>query len=126
MPYVIRKKVEEELDCLQGEGIISPIKWAAPIVSVMNRDGSVHICGDYRITANTACQVDSYPLPQIEELLANLARGKCFSKLDMSQTYLRLPPDDKSSELVTVNIHKGVFKHNHLPFGVASAPAIFQ
>jgi hypothetical protein len=129
VPLALKKKVEDELDRLQGEGIISPVqfsKWAAPIVPVMKRDQSVRICGDFRITANVACQVDSYPLPRIEELLANLAGGKCFSKLDMSQAYLQLPLEDESAELVTVNTHKGLFRYNRLPFGVASALCIFQ
>ena len=129
VPLALKGKVEEELERLQSEGIISPVqfsKWAAPIVPVMKRNGSVRLCGDYRITANQACPVDPYPLPRVEELLANLAGGKCFSKLDMSQAYLQLPLDDESKELVTVNTHKGLFQYNRLPFGIASAPAIFQ
>ena len=47
-------------------------------------------------------------------------------ELEMSQAYLQLQLDDKSAELVTINTHKGLFKYNRLPFGVASAPAIFQ
>ena len=31
-----------------------------------------------------------------------------------------------SATYVTVNTHKGLFQYNRLPFGVASAPAIFQ
>ena len=60
------------------------------------------------------------------ELLANLSGGKYFSKLDMSQAYLQLPLDEESKELVTVNIHKGLYRYNRLPFGVSSAPSIFQ
>ena len=129
VPLALKEKVEEELERLQNAGIVSPVqfsKWAAPIVPVMKRDGSVRICGDYRITANLACPVDPYPLPRVEELLANLAGGKRFSKLDLSQAYLQLPLDNESTELVTVNTHKGLFKYNRLPFGIASAPAIFQ
>ena len=38
VPYAMRAKVEEEIDRLPKEGIISPVKyaeWAAPIVPVL-------------------------------------------------------------------------------------------
>ena len=44
----------------------------------------------------------------------------------MSQAYLQLHLDDKSAELATINTHKGLFKYNRLPFGVGSAPDVFQ
>jgi len=34
--------------------------------------------------------------------------------------------DEQSKALVVVNTHKGLFKYNRLPYGVSSAPAIFQ
>ena len=46
--------------------------------------------------------------------------GKYFSKLNTSQAYLQLPLD---RQYVTVNTPKG---YNRLPFGVSSAPSIFQ
>lgn len=62
----------------------------------------------------------------MEELFANLAGGKYFTKLDLSNAYLQLPLDPESKQYVTVNTLKGLFQFNRLPFGVASAPAIFQ
>ena len=125
----LKEKVEWELEKLQSMGIISPVqfsRWAAPIVPVVKQSGEVRICGDYKITVNRAASADSYPLPKVDELLANLAGGQCFSKLDLSQTYLQLPLDEESKEYVTVNTHKCLYRYNHLPFGVSSAPSIFQ
>ena len=87
---------------------------------------SVRICGDFKVTVNQAARVDRYPIPRIEDLLACLAGGKFFSKLDMSQAYLQLSMDPKSRDLVVVNTHKGLFRYTRLPFGIASAPEIFQ
>ena len=121
--------METELQRLESLSIISPVKfskWAAPIVPVVKKNGTVHICGDYKVTANRATLTESYPLPLVDELMTDLAGGKYFTKLNLSQAYLQLPLDHESSELLTINTHKGLFKYNSLPFGVSSAPAIFQ
>ena len=67
-----------------------------------------------------------YPLPQIEELTFCLPGGQTFTTLDLSHAYLQLELEEGSQELVTINTHKGLYKYTCLPFGVASAPAIFQ
>ena len=86
----------------------------------------MRICGDFKTTVNRALKTKSYPLPRVEELFTKMSGGKSFTKLDMSNAYLQLPPDEESSQLVTINTHKGLFKYDRLPFGVSSAPAIFQ
>ena len=115
VPFTLRDKVETELQRLESLGIISPVKfskWAAPIVSVVKKDGTVRICGDYKVTANRATFTESYPLPLVDELMTDLAGGNYFTKLDLSQAYLQLPLDHESSELLTINTHKGLFKYN--------------
>ena len=129
VPYALRSKVEEELNKLESEGVIVPVQhseWAAPIVPVLKSNGMVRICGDFKLTANKATKTEVYPLPRIEDLFASLAGGKMFSKLDLSHAYLQLPLAKESQPFVTVNMHKGLYRYQRLPFGVASAPAIFQ
>ena len=129
VPFVFREKVEAELERLQSIGVISPVKtakWAAPIVPVLKKNGSVRICGGYKVTANKALLPDNYPLPRIDEMVTALAGGETFTKLDLANAYLQLPLDEQSKEYLTVNTHKGLFRYNRLPFGITSAPAIFQ
>ena len=129
VPYSLRPKVEEELNRLERDGIITPVEfseWTAPIVPVVKRDGSIRICGDYKLTVNTAAEVDTYPLPKIEDLFASLSGGKTFSKLDLAHPYQQVPLDDESKKYTTINTHKGLYYYNRLPFGVASASSIFQ
>ena len=91
----------------------------------MKQDATVRLCGDYEVSTNHALQVDSYPIPRVQHLFASMSGGKYFSKLDLSQAYLQTL-NNSSKELVTINTHKGLFRYNRLPFGISSAPAIFQ
>ena len=129
VPHALRGRVEQELERLEKTGIIEAIKfsdWATPVVPLVKGDGSIRICGDYKVTINRVAIVESYPLPRIDDLLAELAKGKVFSKLDMAHAYLQLQLDEDSRKLATISTHKGLFCYNRLPFGVSSAPAIFQ
>ena len=78
------------------------------------------------MTVNQASKLDRYPIPRVEDLLATLAGGKSFTKLDISQAYQQLVLDEKSKDLVVVNTHRGLFRYTRLPFGIASAPSVFQ
>ena len=129
VPFAFREKVNKELECLEKTGVIEPVQhadWAAPIVLVLKQDGSVRICGDYKLTVNQAAKTDSFSLPRIDDLFASLAGGQAFSKLDLAQAYLQLKLDDESKKLVTINNQKGLFQYNRLPFGVSAAPSIYQ
>ena len=129
VPYALKQKVEEELRKLQETGVISPTQhsdWAAPIVPVLKRNGSLRICGDYKTTVNKGLLIETYPLPRVDDLFANLSGGKSFSKLDLSQAYFQLPLAEDSKKFVTINTHKGLFVYNRLPFGISLAPSIFQ
>ncbi len=78
----MRALVEEELDKLPEEGVISPVQyadWAAPIVPILKWDKkSVRICGDFKLTVNQASKLDRYPIPKIEDLFAKLNGGKKY------------------------------------------------
>ena len=129
VPYALKKGVEDELERLEKEGIISPVEfseWAAPIVPVMKTNGDVRICDDYKCTVNQVSKLGNYPIPKTKDLLATLGGGKKFTKLDMSQAYRQLKLDEDSKKYTTINTHKGLFQYNRLPFGVSSSPGIFQ
>jgi len=129
VPYALKVKIEKELDRLEQDGVIEPVtfsEWAAPTVPVLKKDGTVRICGDYKMTVNQAAKIDSYPLPKINDLFASLAGGQTFSKLDLANAYLQIPLDEATQKVLTNNTHKGLYKYKRLPFGVSAAPAIFQ
>lgn len=71
-------------------------------------------------------QIDSHPLPTIEELFADMAGGQKFTKIDLSQAYLQLEVASDSREILTLNTHKGLYHPTGLMYGIATAPAIRQ
>ena len=86
VPYSLREKIEQEIDRLVDTGVIEPVRfaeWATPIVPIVKKDGSIRLCGDYKVTLNRETLTESYPLPRIEDMLASLAGGTSFSKLDL-------------------------------------------
>ena len=129
VPFALKQKVEQELERLESQDVITPVpfsEWATPIVPVVKNDGTVRVCGDYKLTANKVSKTDMYPLPKIEEPFASLSGGQTFSKLDLSHAYLQVPLAKESQKYLVINTHKGLYAYKRLPYGVASAPTIFQ
>ena len=75
---------------------------------------------------NRVSKLDRYPIPKIEDLLATLKGGRYFSKLDLQHAYQQLKLDAESQKYVVINTKRGLFRYTRLPFGIASAPGIFQ
>ena len=128
--FALREPIEKELDRLVQQGVLEKVEyseWAAPIVAVMKPDGNVRICGDYKVTINQYLEVDKHPLPKAEDLFVELSGGGGkFSKLDLKNAHNQIMLDDNCREFVTINTHEGLFRPTRLPYGVASASAIFQ
>ena len=74
-------------------------------------------------SVNPPSDVDQYPLPKPEDFFTALTGGQKFTKLDLSQAYLQLALSEKSMKYYT---HQGLYRYERLPFGVASATAMFQ
>ena len=88
---------------------------------VKKADGSTRLCADF-----STLEDHQYPLPTPDDLYTILNSGTCFAKLDLTEAYLQVEVAATSRELLTINTHRGLFQFTRLPFGVKTAPAIFQ
>lgn len=121
--------VKEEIDRLVELNVLKPVQfshWASPIVIVNKPDGKIRICGNFKRAANSQLKIEQYPIPRIEEFFHKLRKGKLFSKIDLSDAYLQLELDVSSKDFLTINTPYGLYQFQRLPFGIASASAIFQ
>ena len=129
VPYKLREKVIKELDRLVEEKVLVPVKhsrWASPIVVVPKPNGEIRLCIISKVTINKCIQTEHYPLPRVDDIFASLAGCKYFCVVDLRGAYQQLSVSDSLRELLTINTLKGLFAYTRVPFGVSSAPSIFQ
>ncbi|CAI6365252.1 unnamed protein product [Macrosiphum euphorbiae] len=99
---------------------------ATPVVPVVKGDGTIRLCGDYKVTLNKFLKVDRYPIPRVSDLMATLQGASKFCILDLCQAYQQLLLDEDSQKLTTLSTHKGLYVFKRIPYGIASAPGILQ
>ena len=75
----LRQEVEEQLERLREADIIQPpcSSWSSLIVPIRKNDGSLRISVDYR-ALNARMKLDSFPLPNIMDILNNLGESVFF------------------------------------------------
>jgi hypothetical protein len=71
-------------------------------------------------------QIDTHLLPLFKDLLISLAGGIAFSKRDLVHAYQQVVLDDESKAIEIIITHKGLYRVNRLPFGVAFAHQCFN
>nr|CDJ86255.1 RNA-directed DNA polymerase (reverse transcriptase) and Integrase domain containing protein [Haemonchus contortus] len=129
VPYAVQPRISQEIDRLVAGKVLTPVEhsdWAAPVVVVQKKNGSIRLCTDFSTGLNDALEQHQHPLPAPDDIFAKLNGGKYFSQLDLAEAYLQIEMDEESRQLLTINTHRGLYRLNRLPFGVKAAPAIFQ
>jgi len=127
LPYALREIVDKEIETMLQLGVIEPstASYAAPIVMVKKSDGSNRICIDYR-KLNKVTVFDPEPMPQAEEIFAELAGSNFLSKFDFAKGYWQVPMRPEDRDVTTFVTHQGLFRFKVMPFGLVNAPATFS
>lgn len=106
------RKRPKRSTALWKTGVLSPVPhsdWAASVLPVLKKKGSVRLCGVFKLTLNKACPTEQYSLPLIEDIFASLSGGDCFSTPDLREAYNQISLDEESRKLTVLNTHKGLF-----------------
>ena len=77
-------ELKNQLNQLLEQGFIKPsvLPWGAPVLFQKKKDGTFHLCIDFR-GLNQCTIKNKYHLPRISELLDRLEKSKIFSKIDL-------------------------------------------
>ena len=129
VPVALRDKLKAELDRLVKEEIIAPVTaltpWVNSLVVVAKKNGRLRLCLDPK-DLNKAIQREHYPLPTIEDVATRLHGANVFTKLDVKSGFWHVKLEETSSFLTTFNTPFGRFRWKRMPFGIQSAPEVFQ
>ena len=125
----LRAALKDALDDLVQQDILAPVQqptpWVSSMVVVPKKDGKPRICLDPR-DLNKAIRREHYPLPTIEDILTRLHGAKVFTVLDVSKGFWHVELEEDSSFLTTFNTPFGRYRWKRMPFGICSAPEVFQ
>ena len=126
-PWSQKSLVEEHIGSMLEADVIkeSASPWASPIVMVPKKDGTKRFCVDYR-KLNRVIKQNSYPLPNIDDILTSMHQSTVFSCLDLKSGYWQIPLDPDSQEKTAFICHAGLYHFNVVPFGISIAPPVFQ
>ena len=127
-PKALTDKIVQKLREMEAAGQITkvqePTDWVSSMVAVM-KNGKVRICIDPK-DLNKAIRREHYPIPTLEEVISSFPGAQYFSVLDAKSGFLQIQLDYESSLLTTFNTPIGRYRWLRLPFGIKSAPEIFQ
>lgn len=129
VPFSLQPKLQKLLNELEDQGIVSkvtyPTSWVNRLVIVEKPDGKLRICLDPR-SLNKYILREHFIIPTADEIISRLSNKKYFSVVDMRNGFWQILLNEESSDLCTFQTPFGRYKFNVLPFGIKSAPEIFQ
>ena len=128
VPVALREQIKSKLDEMVESDVIAPVNertaWVSSML-VVAKPNKLRICLDPR-DLNKAIRREHYQLPTVEEVVTRLTQAKKFTVVDDKDGFWQKRLDTDSSYKTTFNTQFGRYRWKRMPFGICSAPEIWQ
>nr|XP_039262013.1 uncharacterized protein LOC120338143 [Styela clava] len=120
--------IRDEVARLQREGIIETClsPWRAQVVVVKAENRKKRLAIDYSQTINKFTLLDAFPLPNISELVNEIAQYRVFSTVDLTSAYHQVPLKHQDREFTAFEAEGNLYQFTRLPFGITNGVSCFQ
>ena len=129
VPVALRNQIKENLDEMVASDVITlvtePTAWVSSMLFVVKPNKKLRICLDPR-DLNKAIRREHYQMPTVEEVATRLSQAKKFTVVDAKDGFWQKRLDTESSYKTTINTPFGRYRWNRMPFGICSAPEVWQ
>ena len=125
----LRDKIKETLEELHSAKVIQsvskPTPWISSMLAVPKKNGKIRICLDPKDLKKAILQ-ENYPIPTIEDIASRLHGAKVFFCPQCKEWVLACQIGRGVTYLTTFHTPFGRYRWCRMPFGVSSAPEVFQ
>lgn len=120
--------IRNEISNLLQDGVIekSTSPWRAQVLITGGTNHRKRLVIDYSLTINKFTELDAYPLPNIETLVAKVAKNNFFSQIDLKSAYHQIPIPLRDRKYTAFEADGSLYQFTRIPFGVTNGVAAFQ
>ena len=129
VPLAYKDRVAAELNRLENAGIIERVtfsQWAAPWFQWTKDQVRCAFVVTTKLRLIQSLSLTVTPYGVSRSYLQSCRGGKDFTTLDLSQAYHQIELDEESRDLTTINTPLGLFRYVRCPYGISTAPSMFQ
>ena len=127
LPGKWRDEINRQVQEMLANGIIQCSKspYNSNVILTNKKDGSKRFVIDFR-TLNKHTEKDSYPLPNIQDLLDSCKGCKFMAQLDLAAGYWGVKLVDADMKKTAFAVPLGKYEFTRMPFGLKNSQATFQ
>lgn len=95
------------------------------LVLVAKKDGRIRVCVDCT-PANDVTTSFDWPLPRLQDVRFRIQGSSWFSRIDLKDAFFRIGIPSDYRHLTAFMVGKRSYQFRRMPFGLKTAPAVFQ